>query len=427
MDLLNTLVDKGLRRELPTREEALAVLATSDDELLDVVAAAGKVRRQWFGRRVKLNYLVNLKSGLCPEDCSYCSQRLGSKAGILKYTWLKPDEASRAAAAGVAGGAKRVCLVASGRGPTDRDVDRVSKTIEAIKEENEGIEVCACLGLLSDGQADRLRSAGADAYNHNLNTSEETYGAITTTHTYADRVETVQQAQAAGLSACSGLIAGMGESDKDLVDVVFALRDLDPDSVPVNFLIPFEGTPLAKEWNLTPQRCLRILAMVRFVCPDVEVRLAGGREVHLRSMQPLALHLVNSIFLGDYLTSEGQAGQTDLDMIADAGFEVEGAGTTTLPRHRADALGGGCGTQDATAGAGCGSHEGSGAGGCGSHGGGAGCGPCGGHGEREPVAVADSDAGQSVPAARTDASGAARTDLVAVRRRGAGTDLAPNA
>ncbi|MGW8983248.1 biotin synthase BioB [Streptomyces parvus] len=420
MDLLNTLVDKGLRRELPTREEALAVLATSDDELLDVVAAAGKVRRQWFGRRVKLNYLVNLKSGLCPEDCSYCSQRLGSKAGILKYTWLKPEEASKAAAAGVAGGAKRVCLVASGRGPTDRDVDRVTKTIEAIKEENEGIEVCACLGLLSDGQADRLRTAGADAYNHNLNTSEETYGAITTTHTYADRVETVQQAQAAGLSACSGLIAGMGESDKDLVDVVFALRDLDPDSVPVNFLIPFEGTPLAKEWNLTPQRCLRILAMVRFVCPDVEVRLAGGREVHLRSMQPLALHLVNSIFLGDYLTSEGQAGQADLDMIADAGFEVEGAGTTTLPRHRADALGGGCGTSAEPAG--CGTQESAG---CGSHGGGGGCGPCGGHGEQEPVAVADADV--DAPAARSEANGAPRTDLVAVRRRGAGTDLAPNA
>ncbi|MGW0642538.1 biotin synthase BioB [Streptomyces sp. S063] len=418
MDLLNTLVDKGLRRELPTREEALAVLATSDDELLDVVAAAGKVRRQWFGRRVKLNYLVNLKSGLCPEDCSYCSQRLGSKAGILKYTWLKPEEASKAAAAGVAGGAKRVCLVASGRGPTDRDVDRVTKTIEAIKEENEGIEVCACLGLLSDGQADRLRTAGADAYNHNLNTSEETYGAITTTHTYADRVETVQQAQAAGLSACSGLIAGMGESDKDLVDVVFALRDLDPDSVPVNFLIPFEGTPLAKEWNLTPQRCLRILAMVRFVCPDVEVRLAGGREVHLRSMQPLALHLVNSIFLGDYLTSEGQAGQADLDMIADAGFEVEGAGTTTLPRHRADALGGGCGTSAEPAG--CGTQEPAG---CGSHGGGGGCGPCGGHEEQEPAAVADADA----PAAPSEANGAPRTDLVAVRRRGAGTDLAPNA
>ncbi|MFI8199139.1 biotin synthase BioB [Streptomyces sp. NPDC085942] len=417
MDLLNTLVDKGLRRELPTRGEALAVLATSDDELLDVVAAAGKVRRQWFGRRVKLNYLVNLKSGLCPEDCSYCSQRLGSKAGILKYTWLKPEEASRAAAAGVAGGAKRVCLVASGRGPTDRDVDRVTRTIEAIKEENEGVEVCACLGLLAEGQADRLRSAGADAYNHNLNTSEGTYGAITTTHTYADRVETVRQAQGAGLSACSGLIAGMGESDEDLVDVVYALRDLDPDSVPVNFLIPFEGTPLAKEWNLTPQRCLRILAMVRFVCPDVEVRLAGGREVHLRSMQPLALHLVNSIFLGDYLTSEGQAGQADLDMIADAGFEVEGAGTTTLPRHRTDAPAG-CGTQPA----GCGSHADSGAAG--------GCGPCGGHGDREPATAeaAEPAAGTGADGAtRGEGNGVARTDLVAVRRRGAGTDLAPNA
>lgn len=404
MDLLNALVAKGLRRELPTREEALAVLATSDDELLDVVAAAGKVRREWFGRRVKLNYLVNLKSGLCPEDCSYCSQRLGSEAGILKYTWLKPDEAAAAAAAGVAGGAKRVCLVASGRGPTDRDVDRVSKTIEAIKDQNEGVEVCACLGLLSGGQAERLRGAGADAYNHNLNTSEATYGDITTTHTYADRVETVQQAQAAGLSACSGLIAGMGESDEDLVDVVFALRELDPDSVPVNFLIPFEGTPLAKEWNLTPQRCLRILAMVRFVCPDVEVRIAGGREVHLRSMQPLALHLANSIFLGDYLTSEGQAGKADLDMIADAGFEVEGAGTVTLPGHRVDAAAapaGGCGSH---ASAGCGAHGEAEAGGCG---------PCGGH----------SHGHDAQPAA----AGAARTDLVAVRRRGTGTDLPPNA
>ncbi|MGW5423894.1 biotin synthase BioB [Streptomyces sp. NPDC003943] len=413
MDLLNTLVEKGLRRESPTREEALAVLATSDDELLDVVAAAGKVRRQWFGRRVKLNYLVNLKSGLCPEDCSYCSQRLGSKAEILKYTWLKPEEASQAAAAGVAGGAKRVCLVASGRGPTDRDVDRVGKTIEAIKEQNEGVEVCACLGLLSDGQAERLKAAGADAYNHNLNTSEGTYGDITTTHTYADRVDTVTKAHAAGLSACSGLIAGMGESDEDLVDVVFALRELDSDSVPVNFLIPFEGTPLAKEWNLTPQRALRILAMVRFVCPDVEVRIAGGREVHLRTMQPLALHIANSIFLGDYLTSEGQAGQADLDMIADAGFEVEGAGTTTLPAHRADvaaAAAGGCGSHAEAAG-GCGSHAEAGAG-CGSHAeAGGGCGPCGGG------AVAE-----AAPAASE-----ARTDLVAVRRRGAGTDLAPNA
>jgi biotin synthase len=401
MDLLDTLVAKGLRRELPTREEALAVLSGSDEDLLDVVAAAGRVRRQWFGRRVKLNYLVNLKSGLCPEDCSYCSQRLGSKAEILKYTWLKPEQAAASAKAGVAGGAKRVCLVASGRGPTDRDVERVADTISAIKAENEDVEICACLGLLSDGQATRLREAGVHAYNHNLNTSEDTYGDICSTHDYADRVDTVQQAQAAGLSACSGLIAGMGESDADLVDVVFALRALNPDSVPVNFLIPIEGTPLAKEWSLTPQRCLRILAMVRFVCPDIEVRLAGGREVHLRSMQPLALHLVNSIFLGDYLTSEGQAGQADLDMIADAGFEVEGTDTATLPAHRAAAAG--------AAGPGCAGHQGGGV-----------CGPAA-QAEVSDPAVAVT-AGTEVPPPASAPAG-----LVTVRRRGAGTDLPPNA
>lgn len=357
MDVLTTLVDKGLRGESATAQEALAVLACSDDELLDVVAAAGVVRRRWFGWRVKLNYLVNLKSGLCPEDCSYCSQRRGSDAEVLKYTWLGSAEAVAAARAGVGGGASRVCLVASGRGPTDGDVERVASVISAIKEENEAVEVCACLGLLSEEQAVRLRAAGADAYNHNLNTSGERYAQVCSTHGFADRVATVRRAKVAGLSACSGLIAGLGESDAELVDVVFALRELGPDSVPVNFLIPFAGTPLGGRWELTPRRCLRILAMVRFVFPDVEVRLAGGREIHLRSLQPLALHLANSVFLGDYLTSEGLAGRADLEMIADAGFSVEAPG--------AGAGGGGC--------------------------------------------------------------GGGRPDLVAVRRRGAGTDLPPNA
>ena len=336
MTWLDTLAEKALARELPTRAEAMTVLASTDDEIMDVVAAAFKVRLRYFGRRVKLNYLVNIKSGLCPEDCFYCSQRLGSAADVLKYTWLKPDEVLTSAEAGVKAGAKRVCLVASGRGPTNADVTRVSAAIKEFKAKNPDVEVCACLGLLSDGQAERLHEAGTTAYNHNLNTAETNYSDICTTHSYADRAATVQKAKAAGLSPCSGLIAGMGETDEELTDVAFALRELDPDSVPVNFLIPFEGTPLGGQWALTPQRCLRILAMVRFVCPDAEVRLAGGREIHLRSLQPLALHIVNSIFLGDYLTSEGQAGARDLEMIADAGFTVEGTEERTLPEHRRD-------------------------------------------------------------------------------------------
>jgi biotin synthase len=334
MTWLDAIVEKALINEPLDRDAALAVLASGDDELMDVVAAAFKVRLKYFGRRVKLNYLVNIKSGLCPEDCFYCSQRAGSAADVLKYTWLKPEEVLASAEAGVAGGARRVCMVASGRGPNDREITKVAGMIETFKQQNPDVEVCACLGLLSDGQAEVLKQAGTTAYNHNLNTAEDHYADICSTHTFADRAATVEKAKGAGLSPCSGLIAGMGETDEDLVSVAFALRELEPDSVPVNFLIPFDGTPLGTEWNLTPQRCLRILAMVRFVCPTAEVRLAGGREIHLRSLQPLALHIVNSIFLGDYLTSEGQAGAKDLEMIADAGFTVEGADNSKNEQHQ---------------------------------------------------------------------------------------------
>lgn len=333
--MLEELVQTALNRELPSRTAALRVLA-GEDELVDVIAAAFRVRREFFGRRVKLNTIINLKSGLCPEDCSYCSQRLGSTADILKYSWIEPDEAAQFAGQAVAAGVKRVCLVASGRGPGDRDIRRVEGMIGTIKDEHPQVEVCVCLGLLQDGQAERLRDAGAYAYSHNLNTSEQRYGEICTTHTYRDRVETLQRATRGGLSPCSGAIFGMGESDEEIVDLAFALRELDPDSVPVNFLIPFEGTPLGGRWELTPERCLRILALFRFCFPDVEVRLAGGREIHLRGLQAMALYVANSIFLGDYLTSEGQPGADDLQLIADAGFTVEGLEHPTLPEQRHD-------------------------------------------------------------------------------------------
>ena len=321
-----TLVDAVLAGHRLDADEGLTVLRTADAATLRLVAEAGRVRRRYFGDTVKANYLVNLKSGLCPEDCFYCSQRLGSDAEILKYTWLKPEDAAEQAALGIRGGASRVCLVASGRGPTDRDVDRVATMVDQIKGDHPSVEVCACLGLLKDGQADRLRAAGVDAYNHNLNTAESNYEQICSSHTYADRVDTVERARRAGLSPCSGLIVGMGESDEQIVEAVLALRELGSDSIPVNFLMPFEGTPLAGTWELTPLRCLRILALVRLACPDKELRLAGGREIHLRGLQASALEVANSLFLGDYLTSEGQAAQDDLALISDAGFRVLGTG-----------------------------------------------------------------------------------------------------
>ncbi|WP_249010620.1 biotin synthase BioB [Conexibacter sp. DBS9H8] len=316
------LAEQQLTGGTLSRDDARAILSAPDREVMELVAAGGRLRRAYFGNWVKVNYLVNLKSGLCPEDCSYCSQRLGSEADVLTYRWLPQDEALDQARAGIRGGASRICMVASGRGPSAHDVERVATMVDELKAENPHVEVCACLGILREGQAEKLKAAGVDAYNHNLNTSEERYGEICSTHTYADRVGTVEKAKSAGLSPCSGVIVGMGESDDELIDAIFALRTLGSDSIPVNFLMPFDGTPLAGTRLLNPLKCLRILALARFTCPATEIRMAGGRELHLRSLQAPALHLANSLFLGDYLTSEGQAAEADLAMIADGGFRV---------------------------------------------------------------------------------------------------------
>ncbi len=274
MTTYDEIVARVLAGAEATPQEALTVLRAPDEDVLDAVAAVARLRRAHYGTTVKVNYLVNLKSGLCPEDCGYCSQALGSTSEILRYTWLKEDQALDQARAGVRGGASRVCMVASGRGPTDRDVERVVGMVGAIKEEHPEVEVCACLGLLRDGQAERLREAGVDAYNHNINTAQSHHDSIVTTHTYEDRVRTVAMAQGAGLSACSGLIAGLGESDEQLVEALVALREMGSDSIPVNFLIPFDGTPKQQTWELTPLRCLRILAAARLLAPAAELRIA---------------------------------------------------------------------------------------------------------------------------------------------------------
>ncbi len=307
-----------------SRADALALLQAPDDDVLAIVAAAARIRRHFFGRRVKLNYLVNLKSGMCPEDCAYCSQSLVSQAEILRYSWLSSEQIADAVRAGVDRGASTVCLVASGRGPSRRELDHVAGIVADIHQVHPQVRICTCLGFIDEEKATRLKDAGSTRYNHNLNTAQSRYPDICSTHTYEDRARTVAAATAGGLSACSGLIAGMGERDEHLVDVAFGLRELAVDSVPVNFLLPFEGTPLESHRELTPQRCLKILAMVRFVHPDVEVRAAAGREYHLRTLQPLALEVCTSIFLGDYLTSDGQPSDADLRMISDLGFEIEG-------------------------------------------------------------------------------------------------------
>lgn len=318
----NRLAHESLAGELISRDDARMVLSAPDSELMEQLAAAYRVRQSFWGNRVRLHFLLNAQSGLCSEDCHYCSQSKISEAEIEKYPLLARDRILEAAARADALKAGTFCLVISGRSPGERVFGRVLDAITEVKR-NYDLRVCACLGLLSAEQARRLKEAGANTVNHNLNTSENFHPEICTTHTFADRQATLRNVQQAGLSACSGGIIGMGESDDDIIDLAVSLRELKVDSVPVNFLIPIEGTPLAGLNELTPTRCLRVLCLFRFILPSQKIRIAGGREVHLRSLQPLGLYPANSIFIGDYLTTAGQSARADLEMIRDAGFVVE--------------------------------------------------------------------------------------------------------
>lgn len=301
--------------------QALAILESADEEILDLVAAAFRLRHKYFGKTVQLYFLVNAKSGLCPEDCGYCSQSKLSTAPIEKYRMLSTEQLLDGAKVAFERGSKTYCIVISGRAPNEREIQTVEAVVPLVKDKYD-MKICACLGLLSDEHAARLKNCGVDRVNHNLNTSKEHYSEICSTHTYQDRLDTLNNVRRAGLELCSGGIVGMGESKEDFVSMAMELRALQVESIPLNFLHAIEGTPLGKQDDLTPQDCIRSLCMMRFVNPSSELRIAGGREKHLRSLQSLSLYVANSIFVGDYLTTKGQPPQADYDMIRDLGFEI---------------------------------------------------------------------------------------------------------
>jgi biotin synthase len=319
--LWQQLADDVLAGETLTREQALAVLECPDEELLDLLSAVYRVRRRWFGNQVQLYFLMNAKSGLCPEDCSYCSQSKVSEAEIPRYNLLSRDKLLEGARMAAERKARTYCIVISARGPNEREMAAVTSIVPQIKQKY-NLKICACLGLLTPDQAQQLKDCGVDRVNHNLNTSDSYYGEICTTHTFSDRLDTLRAVRDAGMEMCSGGIIGMGERREDVVDLAITLRELGVQSIPVNFLNPIDGTPLAGRSDLNPRYCLKVLAMFRLVNPDREIRIAGGRELHLGSMQAFGLYAANSIFVGDYLTTKGQTPEADYEMIRDLGFEV---------------------------------------------------------------------------------------------------------
>ena len=267
--------------------------------------------------------LQNARSGLCPEDCHYCSQSAVSTAPITKYRLLPSEQLLSGARKAVAAGASRYCMVTGGRGPSERDIAHLNEAVQAIKKEFPSLEICLSLGLMSEGQARQLKEAGVGWINHNLNTSRRFYPEICSTHTYDDRIETVENVKRAGLMTCSGSIIGMGENNQDIVELAYSIRELAIDSIPVNFLYPIAGTPLGERRDFAPTKGLKALCLMRLLNPRSEIRMAAGRELYLGTWAGLVFYPANSIFVEGYLTTPGQQANEAHKLVEEAGFEVE--------------------------------------------------------------------------------------------------------
>jgi len=323
------LADRVLDGQALTEDEGRAILRSDDAELLELLAAAYRVRHRWFGKQVQLNFLVNAKSGHCAEDCGYCSQSRFSQSEIQTYPLLDDDQILAGARVAAERKAHTYCIVTSGRGPNARMLEAITRIVPQIKAAHP-LSICVSPGLLTSAQARQLKECGVDRVNHNLNTSRRYYAQICSTHSYDDRLATLTAVRAAGLEICSGGIVGMGEADEDVVELALRVGELRAEAVPVNFLIPIPGTPVsARPGQLNPRYCLKVLALFRLANPRCELRIAAGRELHLGPLQPLGLYAANSLFVGDYLTTAGQPPAEDYRMVEALGFEPVWEGTAS--------------------------------------------------------------------------------------------------
>ena len=309
---------------LKTPEDYAHLFNADTQSLLSVLDAANTVRQRHWGNLVTIHRINNAQNGYCPEDCSYCAQSKLATTPIQSYGLKPDDEIINEAKQAYENGAYRYCLVLSGRGPTPTKINRLTYIIRRIKTLYPEREVCLSAGLLGHDMAVALKQAGLDRLNHNLNPTEDQYKTICTTHSYADRMNTLIAAQNAGLALCSGVIVGTGESSDDLIQLAFQLSALKVASIPVNFLIPIPDTPFEYYNFLTTDYCLRVLALFRLVNPEAEIRMAAGREYHLKSLQVMGLYAANSLFIDGYLNTAGSDYHDTVKLVQDAGFKIRG-------------------------------------------------------------------------------------------------------
>ncbi len=318
---LTALSDRILAGHRITFEEAEQLTDIADSDIVLLMAFANKIRQQYAGNTVELCGILNARSGMCSEDCKFCSQSVYHQTASPIYPLLPPAALVEMAKQAQAAGAKRISIVTSGKGmENDPDFTDIVSILKAIIAETD-LQVCANLGTLSLSQAKQLAAAGVKRYAHNVETSERFYPEVCTTHPYSERINTIAAARAAGLELCTGGIIGLGESWQDRLAMAFVLRDWGAESVPVNILNPLPGTALEHRCPPPPLEILKTFAIFRSILPAAVIRPAGGRELNLRDFQGSAMLAgANGLIIGNYLTFSGRDAAADLRMVTDAGL-----------------------------------------------------------------------------------------------------------
>ena len=325
-NILKTALDKGLDGSGLEAAEALEFAAVPETRLFEILAVTDLVRRHHLGLEISLCSIVNAKSGLCKEDCSFCSQSSSYSTDIDTYPMLDADRLVKSAVEAEGNGAREFSIVTSGTGiEKERDIKTLLKTLDGLKSTVD-MERCASLGILKKETLLALKEAGLESYHHNLETGRSFFPEICTTHDYDDDVEVVRMAKDLGFYVCSGGLFGLGEEWADRVELASTLKELRVDSVPVNFLNPRPGTPLEEGGKLTPTESLKIIALLRLMMPATEIVVCGGREQNLGELQPMIFAAgASGMMIGNYLTTPGRDPEADLKMIRDAGMKRKGA------------------------------------------------------------------------------------------------------
>ena len=303
-----------------TADEAVELLELAGPDVIDLFAAANRVREHFKGIRVLLCAIVNARSGNCPEDCGFCAQSVHNRAEVNTFPMIPVDEIVDAARQAQAAGAACLGIVTSGRTVTGGDLDRICEAVRRIRAEL-SILPDASLGILDGTMAEKLKAAGLNGYHHNVETARSYYPSVCTTHSYEENLETLRTAKSFGFKVCSGGIFGLGEDRGRRVEMLDALRDEDVDRVCLNFYMPVPGTRFGNAKPLEPVEILKTIAVARLMLPDKDINICAGREMHLRDLQGMIFYAgASATMIGNYLTQKGRSPEDDLRLLSDAGL-----------------------------------------------------------------------------------------------------------